>query len=158
MCAKFKVVTTFSRHLVFDALFYERKDCPLKGDRGHNKLTLIVDLNNTFVERSTQYSSFSSRNSPQILVVNVNNSQKMPLRYFHRPYWRMRIQKALLFWPSKRERSNRQHLKRILTVYFHCNHFCLPITKIIERSAWIVYLACSLNDRCVKDITHWDIS
>ena len=28
----FLLVRTFSRHLVFDVLFYERKDCPLKGD------------------------------------------------------------------------------------------------------------------------------
>ena len=28
MYAKCYVVTTFNRHLVFDVLFYERKDCP----------------------------------------------------------------------------------------------------------------------------------
>ena len=32
MSAKCWVVTTFSRHLVFDLLFYERKDFPLMGD------------------------------------------------------------------------------------------------------------------------------
>ena len=34
-----------------------------------------------------------------MLVVNVNNSQKMPLRHFNRSYWRMRRQNALLFVP-----------------------------------------------------------
>ena len=32
MCAKRKVVITFRFHLVFDVLFYKRKDCPLEGD------------------------------------------------------------------------------------------------------------------------------
>ena len=32
MSAKCWVVTTFSRHLVFDLLFYERKDFPVMGD------------------------------------------------------------------------------------------------------------------------------
>ena len=31
-----------------------------------------------------------------MLVLNVNNSQKMPLWPFNSPYWRMRIQNALL--------------------------------------------------------------
>ena len=66
MCAKCKVVTTFSRYLVFNVLFYERKDCPLKGDsRGFNKLTFIVEMPRYFKEHVcgayTQYTSFSSR-------------------------------------------------------------------------------------------------
>ena len=36
-------------------------------------------------------------NSMQMLVVNVNNSQKMPLWHFNGPYWRMRIRNSLLF-------------------------------------------------------------
>ena len=32
MSAKCWVVTTFNRHLVFDPLFYERRDFPLMGD------------------------------------------------------------------------------------------------------------------------------
>ena len=32
MCAKCRVATTLSHHVVFDVLFYERKDCPLKVD------------------------------------------------------------------------------------------------------------------------------
>ena len=39
-------------------------------------------------------------NSLQMLVLNVNNSQKMPLWHFNSPYWRMRIQNALLFIES----------------------------------------------------------
>ena len=31
-----------------------------------------------------------------MLVLNVNNSQKMPLWHFNSPYWRMRMQNALL--------------------------------------------------------------
>ena len=67
MCAK--VVTTFSRHLVFDLLFYERKDCPLKGDSEATINSLssekyIDTLKNTFVERSSQYTSFSPPKKP----------------------------------------------------------------------------------------------
>ena len=51
--------TNLSRHIVLDVLFYERKDCPLKGD-SEAKIT----LKNTFVERSTQYMSFSSSKQP----------------------------------------------------------------------------------------------
>ena len=42
MCAKCKVVTTFSRHLVFDVPFYERKNCPLKGDSEATINPLII--------------------------------------------------------------------------------------------------------------------
>ena len=62
-------VTPFSRHLVFDVLFYEMKDCPLiKGDRAINSLSLQKcrdTLKDTFVERSTQYMSFSPRKQPK---------------------------------------------------------------------------------------------
>ena len=59
----------FEINIVFDVLFYERKDCPLKGD---SKATInslssykcLDTLKNTFVERSTQYTSFSSRKQP----------------------------------------------------------------------------------------------
>ena len=58
-----------SRHLVFDVLFYEREDCPLKGDSGATINSLssqkyLDTLKNMFVERSTQYTSFSSRKQP----------------------------------------------------------------------------------------------
>ena len=34
-----------SQHLVFDVLFYERKDCPLKGNNeAYNKLTFIGEI------------------------------------------------------------------------------------------------------------------
>ena len=36
-----------------------------------------------------------------MLVLNVNNSQQMPLRHFNSPHWRMRIQNALLFVKSR---------------------------------------------------------
>ena len=39
-------------------------------------------------------------NSLQMLVLNVNNSHKMPLWHFNSPYWRMSIQNALLLYPS----------------------------------------------------------
>ena len=50
MCAKCEVVRPFSSHLVFNVLFYERKDCPLKGihQRGlnfqHSRLLLHLQL------------------------------------------------------------------------------------------------------------------
>ena len=61
-------VTTFSRHLVFDVLFYERKDCPLKGN---NEATInslssekyLDTSKNTFVERSSQYTPFTENAS-----------------------------------------------------------------------------------------------
>ena len=61
--------TNLSRHIVLDVLFYERKDCPLKGDSEAkiNSLSLrkcLDTLKNTFVERSTQYMSFSSSKQP----------------------------------------------------------------------------------------------
>ena len=66
---KFQVVRTFSRHLVFDLLFYERKDCPLNGDSEATINSLssqkyLDTLRNMFVECSTQYTSFSSRKRP----------------------------------------------------------------------------------------------
>ena len=69
MCTKCYVITTFSRHLVFDVLFYERKDCPLKGNNEATINSLSVEkylntLKNTLVECSYQYTSFSSRKQP----------------------------------------------------------------------------------------------
>ena len=69
MCAKCKVVTTFSSHLVFYVLFYERKDCPLEGDSEATINSLsswkcLDTLKNRFVERSAQYTSFSSSKQP----------------------------------------------------------------------------------------------
>ena len=48
-------------------------------------------------------------NSLQMLVVNVNNSQKMPLWHFNRPYWRMRIQNALLLVLTGQAHDNVKH-------------------------------------------------
>ena len=50
-------------------LFYERKDCPLKGDSEATINSLssekyVDTLKNTFVERSSQYTSFSSKKQP----------------------------------------------------------------------------------------------
>ena len=64
-----KSARTFSRHLVFDVLFYERKDCPVKGDSEATINSLssqkcLDTLRNTFEERSTQYTSVSSRKQP----------------------------------------------------------------------------------------------
>ena len=58
-----------SIHLVFDVLSYERKDCPVKGDSEATINSLssqkcLDTLRNTFVERSTQYTSVSSRKQP----------------------------------------------------------------------------------------------
>ena len=52
--------------LCFDVLFYERKDCPLKGKNEATINSLSVEkyrntLKNTLVECSYQYMSFSSR-------------------------------------------------------------------------------------------------
>ena len=69
MCAKCKVVRTFSCHLVFNVLFYKWQHCPLKGDSEATINSLSSQkyhdtLKNMFVERSTQYTSFSSRKQP----------------------------------------------------------------------------------------------
>ena len=69
MSSKCWVLTTFRRHLVFDVLFYERQDCPLKGDSEGTINSLssqkyLDTLKNMFVERSTQYTSFSPRKQP----------------------------------------------------------------------------------------------
>ena len=69
MCAKRKIVTTFRCHLVFDVLFYQRKDCPLEGDseatiNALSSQKCLDTLKNTFVERSTQCTSFSTRKQP----------------------------------------------------------------------------------------------
>ena len=69
MCAKCWVVTTFSRHTVFDVLFYERKDCTLKGDSEATINSLSSEkypdaLKNKFAERSSKYMSFSSKKQP----------------------------------------------------------------------------------------------
>ena len=58
-----------SQHLVFDVLFYKRKDCPLKGNNEATINSLSVEkylntLKNTLVECSYQYTSFSSRKEP----------------------------------------------------------------------------------------------
>ena len=82
MCAKCWVVTAFSCHLVFDVLFYERKDCPLKGDS-----QATIKLLASWKCLDTLKNTFSSTKvNPQMLVVNINNSQKMPLWLFNRPY------------------------------------------------------------------------
>ena len=69
MCAKCWVITTFSRHFVFDVLFYKRKDCPLKGDseatiNSRSLEKYLNTLKNTLVEYSYQYTSFSSGKLP----------------------------------------------------------------------------------------------
>ena len=58
-----------SQHLVFDVLFYERKDCPLKGNNEATINSLSAEkylntLKNMLVECSYQYTSFSSRKQP----------------------------------------------------------------------------------------------
>ena len=72
-----KLLQTFSRHLVFDVLFYERKDCPHKGDSEATINSLssqkyLDTFKNTFVERSSQYTSFSSKTQP----ANARNERK----------------------------------------------------------------------------------
>ena len=53
----------------FDVLFYERKDCPLKGNSAPTSNSLssqkyLDTFKNTFFERSSQNTSFSSRKQP----------------------------------------------------------------------------------------------
>ena len=55
--------------IVFDILFYESKDCPLKGNseatiKSLSSAKYLDTLKNTFVERSSQYTSFSSKKQP----------------------------------------------------------------------------------------------
>ena len=97
------IILTFTcRHLVFEVLFYERKDCPLKGDKETKINSLssykcLDTLKNTFLERSTQCTSFSSRKQPP----NAGSEHKQftgnPSVALQRTIWRMRIQNALLF-------------------------------------------------------------
>ena len=69
MYVKCWVVTTFFGHLVFDVLFYKRKDCPLKSESEATINSLSSEkyldtLKNTFVKRSSQYTSFTSKKQP----------------------------------------------------------------------------------------------
>ena len=71
------VVTTFSRHLVFDLLPYERKDCPLKG---------VSEATINYADPNIRQSA--PKNSLRMLVANVNSQTMttMPLWQFWRPY------------------------------------------------------------------------
>ena len=65
-------------NLVFDVLFYERKDCPLKGDSEATINSLSSEkyldtFKNTFVERSSQYTSFNSKKQP----ANARSERKL---------------------------------------------------------------------------------
>ena len=65
-----------------------------------------------FVERSSNTRHLAAENSLQMLVLNVNNSQKMPLWHFDSPYWRMRIQNALLFTVDRKALPRVHHPRR----------------------------------------------
>ena len=66
-------------------------------------LQYLDTLKNMFVERSTQYTSFSSRKQPANAGTEckqfIENASVVALWHFNSPYWRMRIQNALLLPP-----------------------------------------------------------
>lgn len=86
-----------------DILFYERQNCHYKGvsEAAINSLSSQIYLDtikNTYVEHFQYTSDSAPENRLQMLEVDVNSTHKIPPWHFFRPYWRVRIQIALLLY------------------------------------------------------------